>query len=126
MQQQQETEVAKIDTETLRRRLNKDVVKNAHKRQFERHNIFAVASMVMMDNSLSMEGVVDEISEGGVRFRPASTFIMERNNESVLINLDSLQISGIIRATRADGYGVQLLDPLNQDQLDVLIEKYQT
>lgn len=124
--QKEETEAARIDTETLRRRLNKDVVKNSHKRQFQRHNIFAVASMVMMDNSLNMDGVVDEVSEGGVRFRPASTFIMERNNESVLMNLDSFQISGIIRATRADGYGVQLLDPLNQDQIDILIEKYQT
>lgn len=123
--QQQETEVAPIDTETLRRRLNKDVVKNSHKRQFQRHNIFAVASMVMMDNSLNMDGVVDEVSEGGLRFRPASTFIMERNNESVLMNLDSFQISGIIRATRADGYGVQLLDPLNEDQLEILIDKYQ-
>lgn len=123
--QQQETEVAPIDTETLRRRLKKDVVKNSHKRQFQRHNIFAVASMVMMDNSLNMDGVVDEVSEGGLRFRPASTFIMERNNESVLMNLDSFQISGIIRATRADGYGVQLLDPLNEDQLEILIDKYQ-
>ncbi len=123
--EQQETDIAKIDTAVLRQRLKKDISKNSHKRQFERFDIFAVGTMTIMDNSQQLDGVVDEVSAGGLRFRPASVFIMERKNEAISLQLGGFQISGIIRATRADGYGVQILDQLTDEQLSVLIEKYQ-
>lgn len=124
-QQEQAPEIAKIDTTTLRRRLKADESKNSHKRKFERHSIFAVAKMVIMDNSQQLDGVIDEISLGGLRFHPASAFIMERNGESVSMQVGALRMSGRIRATRADGYGVQLLDSLSDSQLNAVIEDYQ-
>lgn len=124
MELQDQADVPKYDTETLRRRIKEDESKNSHKRKFERHKIFAVAEMVLMNNSQRIDGVIDEISIGGLRFRPASAFIMERSGEAVSISLGELQVSGRIRATRADGYGVQLLDKLNDEQLDVLIGQY--
>lgn len=123
--QEQQTDIAKIDTAVLRQRLKTDVVKNAHKRKFERYDIFAVGTMTMMDNSMLIDGVIDEVSAGGLRFRPASTYILERKNEAVSMKLGNYKISGMIRATRADGYGVQLLDQLDQDQLDNLIAQYE-
>ena len=123
--EQQELEIAKVDTATLRKRLKKDVKKHSHKRQFERYDIFAVGSLVIMNNSQRMDGVIDEVSAGGLRFRPASVFIMERKNEAVSIHLGDYNISGIIRATRADGYGIQLLDQLSKEQLEILIKQYQ-
>ncbi|MCF6325820.1 MAG: PilZ domain-containing protein [Devosiaceae bacterium] len=126
MEQQLHQEKPKYDTKTLQRRIQADESKNSHKRKFERHKIFAVGEMVLMNNSQRMDGVVDEISTGGLRFRPASAFIMERNGEAVSMTLGELQVSGRIRATRADGYGVQLLDQLSESQLNVVIEQYQT
>jgi len=126
MEQQVQQEKPSYDTKTLRRRIKADESKNSHKRKFKRHNIFAVGEMVVMNNSQRIDGVVDEISTGGLRFRPASSFIMERNGDAVSMTLGDFQISGRIRATRADGYGVQLLDQLSKNQLNVIIEQYQT
>jgi len=124
MEQQKHSETQKYDTQTLRRRIKDDESKNSHKRKYERHKIFAVAEMTLMNNSQRMDGVVDEISVGGLRFRPASAFIMERSGDAVSMALGELHVSGRIRATRADGYGVQLLDQLSNEQLDTLIEQY--
>ncbi len=124
--EQHETDITKIDTTTLRQRLSRDVTKNSHKRQFERFDIFAIGAMTIMNNSQRIDGVIDEVSAGGLRFRPASTYILERKNEAVSIELADYVISGIIRATRADGYGVQLLDQLSPEQVSVLIAKYKT
>ncbi len=124
--EQHETDIAKIDTSTLRQRLSRDITKNSHKRRFERFDIFAVGAMKIMNNSQRIDGVIDEVSAGGLRFRPAATYILERRNEAVSIELGDFVISGIIRATRADGYGVQLLDQLNPEQLKILIKKYKS
>lgn len=124
--QQQETDITKINTTTLRQRLSRDITKNSHKRQFQRFDIFAVGAMTIMNNSQRIDGVIDEVSAGGLRFRPAATYILERQNEAVSIELGDFVISGIIRATRADGYGVQLLDQLDSEQLDILIKKYKS
>lgn len=124
MEQQASQEKPKYDTKTLQRRIKDDESKNSHKRKFERHNIFAVGELVLMNNSQRMDGVIDEISIGGLRFRPASAYIMERSGDAVSMNLGEMQVSGRIRATRADGYGVQLLEQLSDAQLNLIIEQY--
>ncbi len=125
MQQAHTTQPAKIDTEVLRRRLKEDESKNSHKRRFKRHKIFAVGVMTLMNSSQQIDGVIDEVSAGGLRFHPASHFIMERNGETVSMTLGDMQVSGKIRATRADGYGVQLLDVLEDSQLQAIVAQYQ-
>ncbi|HHS82722.1 MAG TPA: PilZ domain-containing protein [Devosia sp.] len=120
------SESVKIDTSTLRRRLQADESKNSHKRRFERHSIFAIAHITLTDSSQRIDGVVDEVSIGGIRFHPALSFIMERNNEPVTVDLGDLHLSGRIRATRADGYGIQLMDMLSEQQLADLLASYKT
>ena len=66
MQEQQAT----IDTATLARRLKQDEQKNAHKRRFERHAAFIVAQMIIMNTSQRFDGVINELSLGGMRFPP--------------------------------------------------------
>ncbi len=110
--------------ELLQKRLKKDQEKNAHKRAFERHAVFAVASMILHNNSQEIEGVIAEISQGGLRFRPASLFLLERNSERISIIIDDINVAGIIRASRADGYGVQLLDEINPSELAYILRNY--
>jgi len=114
----------KVDSATLRQRLQADETKNAHKRQFERHKLFAPGVLIMMNSSQEIDGMIAEISSGGLRFRPASSYIQERNSEPVYIVLDDLRLSGRIRATRADGYGVQVLDEMTEESLREILQKY--
>ncbi len=123
---QEEAKIAanKKHAELLQKRLEKDKEKNAHKRAFERHSVFAVATMVLNNNSQEVEGVIAEISQGGLRFRPASLFLLDRNGENISMILDDINVSGIIRASRADGYGIQLLDKINPSEMAYILRNY--
>lgn len=111
-------------SETLRRRIDKDQEKNAHKRKFQRHPTFAVATLMLLDNSHIFDGVVTEVSTGGIKFRPASSFLQEHNGDRVAVKIDEIQSSGVIRASRADGYGIQLLEKLSQFEMDHILHNY--
>ena len=116
----QET-VSLPDTATIRRRLQHDAQKNAHKRQFSRHETFVISRMVMMGTSQGVDGVINEISVGGLRFRPAATFLQRRDGEAVSILVGKSSYSGRIRSSRPDGYGIQLLDKLSEEQLGEIL-----
>ncbi|WDR04517.1 PilZ domain-containing protein [Devosia rhodophyticola] len=111
------TENLAIDTETLRRRLQQDEQKNAHKRRFERHSTFIVARMVMQNTSQQIDGVVNEMSLGGMRFRPASKYLQKRDGDTVSLIIEDTSFTGRIRASRPDGYGIELLDMMSEGMM---------
>ncbi len=117
-------QAASKQAKILQQRLSRDQEKNAHKRRFERYPIFAVATMIILDSSLHIEGVLTEVSLGGVKFRPASLFLLERNSERVSIILDDIKTTGTIRASRADGYGIQLIEQLDKVDLQFILNNY--
>ncbi len=123
-QKQEASRTASKQAQILQQRLSRDQEKNAHKRRFERHEIFAVATMIILDSSQHIEGVITEISQGGMKFRPASLFLQERNSERVSIILDDINTTGTIRASRADGYGIQLIEKLDEVDLDFILKNY--
>jgi len=110
-----------IDSTTLRRRLSRDEQKNSHKRRFERHATFIVTHLVIMNTSQHIAGVVDEISLGGMRFRPASKYLQRRDTETVSVSIDGRSFSGRIRASRPDGYGIELLDNMSDHTLEDIL-----
>lgn len=112
-----------IDTATLRRRLQQDEQKNAHKRRFERHATFIVAHLVIMNTSQHIDGVINEMSLGGMRFRPASKFLQKRDGETVSVMIEERQFSGRIRASRPDGYGIELLEMMSEDVMGRFLGK---
>ena len=111
-----------VNTATLARRIKQDEQKNAHKRRFERHAVFIVAEMALMNTSQRFDGVINEISLGGVRFRPASRFLLRRDMETVTVSIDGQKFSGRIRASRPDGYGIELLEHMSEDNLQALLQ----
>lgn len=113
-----------IDTATLHRRLSIDEQKNAHKRRFERHKTFIIAQMMLMDTAHRFDGVVNEVSQGGMRFRPASRFLQKRSDTVTLVLADR-SFSGRIRASRPDGYGIELLEPLSEEDLQDLLRTFE-
>ena len=122
--EEEKTTTNKKHAEQLQKQLVKDQEKNAHKRAFERHSVFAVATMVLHENSQEIEGIIAEVSQGGVRFRPASLFLLNRNSERISIILDDINVTGIIRASRADGYGIQLLDEISATEIAYITRNY--
>lgn len=111
-----------VDTATLARRLKKDEQKNAHKRRYERHSTFIIAQMEIMDSGQRFDGVINELSQGGMRFRPASRYLQRRDMDTVSVLVDQHLFSARIRASRPDGYGLELLEPLTSEVLTSLLQ----
>jgi len=92
------------------------------RRREERRTFSAVAELVLPDHGLSIDGVVADASSGGLTFRPAANYIEERTGEHVMVVVEDIRRKGVIRSTRVNGYGIQLIDRLTPEDLDLLSE----
>ena len=102
------------------KRLEREGKKHAHKRREARSDCFAVATLAIPDRGYRLDGVVKEASHGGLTFRPASTFIEFLTGDSAQVVFEGGAKNGIIRASRPDGYGIQLFDAFTDEELDRL------
>lgn len=114
----------KKDASALLQRIKQDQKQHKHLRRHTRHSSFILSVMTILDRSVPLDGVVTEISGGGVLFRPASNYILDRKGERVMISIGDFQASGKIVAVRPNGYGVKLLSELTEEQVVDLIEEY--
>ena len=105
------------------KRLEKDREKYSHQRRESRQNSFTVASLSMPDRGISIDGVILEASHNGLTFRPATNYIENRIGESIQILVGPAARNGIVRSARPDGYGIQLFDPLTDDDLVLIAEE---
>lgn len=99
------------------KRLSKDMQKNSHQRQDERQGCFTIANLTFPETGARLDGVLLDASRHGLTFRPASHYIQNRVGERVRIDCGQLVRIGIVRSARADGYGVQVLEPFADDEL---------
>lgn len=102
------------------RELSKDAKRHGHKRREERKTFSAIAMLGLPDRGFALDGVISEASRGGCTFRPAALYIEERTGEQVMIEVEGIKRKGIIRATRVNGYGIQLFDPFTEEDLEML------
>lgn len=86
-------------------------------RRHKRFPCSAVGILTIMNRSISMEGIVSEVSRSGVKFRPATVFMLDRTGTSVSVAFDEFQVSGKVAATRSDGYGIALFDEVDEAML---------
>jgi hypothetical protein len=93
-------------------------------RRHERFSCYIFAIMAITDRSLTFDGVVDSISQGGIQFHPASKYILERKKENVTITLGEQNFHGIIVATRPSGYGIALNAPLTKRELEQILAEH--
>lgn len=93
---------------------------SAAQRRHTRHECSALGVMAIVNRSITMEGIVTEISQGGIKFRPATTYLLNRNGTQVSVTFSTIRVTGKIVATRPDGYGIALFEELD----DALIEDF--
>jgi hypothetical protein len=93
-------------------------------RRHSRHDCVVIGTMKVIDIGAEFDGALLELSCGGCTFRQASMFVLDRLNESVLIHTEFFEAEGRIRAVRADGYGVQFFDGVDEAVISRIVEQY--
>lgn len=93
-------------------------------RRHLRHDCVLIGTMKVIDIGAEFDGALLEISRGGCSFRQASMFVMDRLNELVRIHTEFFEAEGRIRAVRADGYGIQFFDEVDEDVINRIVEEY--
>ena len=98
--------------------------KPSFERRHVRHNCCIVAELTIIDRSITLPGVVLEVSMGGVLFRPASSFILDRRGEAVSVQFENLKRAGTIMNVRPVGYGIRLFQDIEEEALDDLVGNF--
>ena len=98
---------------------------NAAQRRHTRHDCSSIGVLAIVNRSTSLEGIVTEISKGGIKFRPASTHLLNRNGTQISVSFASIRVTGKIVATRVDGYGVALFEELEDDVMEQFLLEQQ-
>jgi hypothetical protein len=98
--------------------------KKGFSRRHNRFDCVLISSMKVIDIGAEFDGAILELSRGGCTFRQASMFVLDRLNESVLINNEFFEAEGRIRAVRADGYGVQFFNEVDETVIDRIVQEY--
>lgn len=93
-------------------------------RRHQRNSCSCLATMSIINRSTFMEGIVTEISKGGLKFRPAKVYLLDRLNTPVSFEFSKFRISGKIVATRDDGYGVALYEEISDENLETFLADF--
>ena len=110
----------------LAKKLQKDVKRNKVRRQAERKESFAIAKLNFPNRGFSLDGAIVEVSQFGLTFRPASHYLECRKDAAIQIEFEDIRKNGIIRSSRFDGYGIQLLDKLTHSELELILSADET
>lgn len=93
-------------------------------RRHERFPCCVIAVLDIIDKDVPVDGLVTEISEGGLLFRPASRFIFDRSGSAVTVRFSDDQIAGKIVNVKPQGYGVRFLQPVSDARIRSILEQY--
>lgn len=93
-------------------------------RRHKRHSCCIVAAMHMTERHFEIEGVILELSQGGLLFRQASRYVMDRSHELVSIRFEGLVLTGQIVNVSSQGYGVLFDEELTAERVQMLITTY--
>ena len=97
---------------------------NTFTRRHSRHECCIVGKLFLTLRDIPIDGVVLEISLGGLLFRPATVYILDRTGEEITAQFGGILAPGRIVASRDTGYGVRLEKNLDESVLDSLIERF--
>ena len=93
-------------------------------RRHERFACCIVAVLDIVDKDVPIDGLVTEISQGGLLFRPATRFIFDRRGSSVLVRFGDEELSGSIVNVKATGYGVRFDDEAQPEHIQALLARF--
>ena len=114
--------LAALRTESLLTRLLKRPA--AWVRRHERFACCIVAILDIVDKDVPVDGLVTEISQGGLLFRPATRFIFDRRGSSVLVRFGDEVLPGSIVNVTSTGYGVRFDEEQPAENIQFLLDRF--
>lgn len=87
-------------------------------RAHERLTCSVVGEVFFIKRGCTIRGVIDEVSRGGLRLRPAQTFLVKRFDEDVRVTFGRFDVQATIVNTSPGGYGFRLKSVLAPDDLE--------
>jgi len=90
-------------------------------RMHERLPCAVWSKLHFIDRGFSSVGLVDEISQGGMRFRPAKSYICMRMGDVVRIQAGDYTIDATIVNTTEQGYGLRLKNFISPDDIEAFV-----
>jgi len=79
-------------------------------------------ALVIIERMLSIDGRLIDFSKGGAMFRPRLAYIMYRRDDPVCLQCGELEIFGRIMSTTPGGFGVRFDSPLEDHEVQALLE----
>lgn len=92
-------------------------------RAHERMSCSAVGEVIFIERGCVIRGIVDEVSRGGVRLRPAHSFIVTRMGEDVdvRVSFGRFDLGATLVNTSAQGYGFKLKQLLTSEDFAEIV-----
>jgi thermostable 8-oxoguanine DNA glycosylase len=115
--------VTKFAPAPLRRIITK-LPHRRRQRQFERHPCCITGTIRMDGTNYEREGLILELSVGGLLFREASHFILQTEGVGVDIQFLDRRMRGTIVNTQDRGYGIKLATTLAEEEVEQLVEQH--
>ncbi len=113
-------------TDEIRRQLDAVVsrlgMRAASMRRFPRYACFVPATLSVTERDYDLAGAVTEISRGGLRFREARTYILDRRGASVRLRLLGVDWTGTIVNVSPAGYGIRLDALIDEEMVETLVD----
>lgn len=98
--------------------------KKRFSRRHRRYPCCIIAALDVIDRGYVLDGAVLEMSQGGLMFRVASNYVLDRTGANVIVHIDGLELRGQIMASRPEGYGLRLLDDLDLTAVSSLVDEF--
>jgi hypothetical protein len=90
-------------------------------RAHERRNCTCVGELYFIDRGFATRGIIEEISCGGLRFRPVHSFILERSGDAVSVRFDGYALDAQLMNVSPRGYGLKLRTPLTEAEVEEIV-----
>ncbi|GJE27981.1 hypothetical protein [Methylobacterium organophilum] len=93
------------------------------RRVHERFPCMIRGKILFVERGFSIDGVVNEVSAGGLRVRPALTYLLRRRGgDDVLVEFGPFSLEAALMNTTEYGYGLRLKSILGREDLENILE----
>lgn len=83
-----------------------------------------VARLKIVDRAFWIEGAVLHLSQEGALFREASSYILKRKNEEIVLEMESGEYPGQLSMTNKLGYRLEFYEQLAEHHVSELRERW--
>jgi hypothetical protein len=93
-------------------------------RRHERFPCCVLAAIEIVGKDVSIDGLVTELSQGGLLFRPASSYLFDRTGADVIVRFEEDEFVGRIVNVKSAGYGVRFNDDVEIERVRALLDQF--